>query len=78
MNELKHIIPLLIIIWAGILYVRIRNTVDAVKKIKAEKEKPVEEKRCPAHKWEWEEQLGMPGIFYIRCQWCRKLPGWEK
>lgn len=34
------------------------------------------EKRCPAHKWEWEEQVGMPGTSYIRCQWCRKLPGW--
>jgi hypothetical protein len=34
------------------------------------------EKSCPPHSWEWEEQLDMLDTTYIRCQKCRRLPGW--
>jgi hypothetical protein len=39
---------------------------------------PPTEKRCPSHKWAWEEQIGLPGTYYIRCQWCRRLPGYDR
>lgn len=40
--------------------------------VKVEKEKV-----CPPHKWEWEDQIGCPGVNFVRCQICRRLPGWD-
>lgn len=42
--------------------------------------KPEQPKKvCPLHDWAWEEQIGVePPTFFIRCQRCRRLPGWER
>lgn len=37
------------------------------------------EKFCPPHRWEWEEQPGFDKpVYFIRCQRCRRLPGWDR
>lgn len=73
-DKLKELLPLFGIIWGILIYIRIRNHLDKSNKVlKIEKEK-----KCPPHTWKWEEQIGMQGTWYIRCQSCRKLPGWSE
>lgn len=38
-------------------------------------EDSVQEKRCPGHKWQYKEQPGMPGTYFVICDWCKKKPG---
>lgn len=69
----------IIVIWIILIGLRVGSYLDSKidKKVDIKAaEQPIKEKRCPAHKWRWEEQIGMEGTFCIRCQWCRKLPGW--
>jgi hypothetical protein len=71
-NEQIFIIVVIAIIWAILIANVVGNTVN--KKI----EGPIQEKVCPPHKWAWEEQIGVePAVHYIRCQRCRRLPGWD-
>lgn len=35
-------------------------------------------KRCPPHKWRFEDQPGMPGCTYIKCTACEMIPGAEE
>ena len=72
---MQQIFPILIIIWVFIIALKVGAYLD--KKSKNGSKLVIQEKFCPPHKWLWEEQIGMEGTFYIRCQRCRRLPGWE-
>ena len=74
-NNTKFLLFVMLVSWLFIMGTRIGRKMDN----KIDKLKEVKEKRCPAHKWEWEQQIGVePPVFYMRCQWCRRLPGWGK
>lgn len=76
MQEYSYLIPVIIAVWVFLLTIRIGAYLD--KKAEKSEFKPIPvEKICPPHKWLWEEQIGMEGTFYIRCQVCRRLPGWD-
>jgi hypothetical protein len=42
-------------------------------KLKVTQEKPLD-KSCPPHKWRYEDQPGVEGVSFIRCQICKKTP----
>lgn len=72
MENYKLIALLVIVIWLFIVGSEIGSFLDR----KIDKKKIVE-KACPPHRWLSKEQIGMPGTWFIRCQRCRVLPGWE-
>jgi hypothetical protein len=73
-NKDIYIIGVIVVIWIFIVGARIGAYFDS----KIEKEVILPKKVCPLHDWEWEEQVGIPGTYYVRCKRCRKLPGWDK
>lgn len=77
MQQLAFILPIIVVIWVMILAIRIGMYLD--KKAGRNLYNPVViEKVCPPHKWDWVKQPGIEeAIFYIRCQKCRRLPGYE-
>ncbi len=77
MQQLAFLIPVLVVIWVMIIGIRFANYME--KKYGMNTTMPVPEKRCPAHKWAWEEQPGVePKTHFIRCQWCGRLPGYDR
>jgi hypothetical protein len=78
MEQYAFIVPVIVVIWVMILGIRVGAYLDA----KAKKSSPeiiiIPEKFCPPHRWKWEEQPGMENTCFMRCQRCRRLPGWER
>jgi hypothetical protein len=78
MQQYYPFLGIIFISWVLILAIKIGTYLDK----KARKDYPkhvVSEKACPPHRWAWEEQIGIdPPVYYIRCQRCRRLPGWER
>jgi hypothetical protein len=68
------VVTAIIIIWVILLNLRIQAHLEK----KVGETSPIMEKACPPHMWRWEEQVGMEGTWFIRCQRCRRLPGWGK
>jgi len=76
-KQLYFYIGFIVVTWLFIFGTIIGRHLD--KKIDGDKpktEKVPEERACPPHKWAWEDQIGMEGVTLIRCQRCRRLPGW--
>ena len=75
--EYSVIITVIIFAWILILALRIGTWLNN-KSAKNECVPPKVEKACPPHSWRWEEQIGMENTYFIRCQRCRRLPGWDR
>ena len=75
MQDYTSVVIFIGVAWTIILLLRIGIWMD--KAAMESMNKVVVEKACPPHNWSWEEQIGMEGTFFIRCQRCRRLPGWE-
>ena len=65
------------IIWLMLIGIRIGAYLD--KKNNKNVPNLVVEKACPPHKWAWEDQPGVePATYFIRCQRCKRLPGFDR
>lgn len=56
-----------------ITYMSIRMDKNVIKDSKAISLPP--EKLCPPHPWKFEDQPGVEGAVFIRCQKCGMIPG---
>lgn len=66
------LLPIVIIVGFLLFVVHFTSKID--QKAKDKLIDPSKEKRCPIHKWCYEQQPGMEDVMYLRCQWCLKTP----
>jgi hypothetical protein len=76
MNEMIYF-QLIFIVVCLFLTTRIAARMDKNLAKKYAKEVVPVEKRCPAHKWQYNEQPGVQDAYYMRCEWCGMIPGQE-